>query len=291
MAQTRARLTLVPMIFALAVRALLGGSAAERPVGPRARPVDGIMDNSFLIEEAYNQEAGVVQHIATVQYSRQRLPGPDAAAWAFLFTQEWPVHGQRHQLSYTVPYSVAESGGARRSGWGDLLLNYRYQAIFDAATLTALAPRASVVLPTGNADRGFGDDTLGAQFNLPYSTTFGTRWFAHLNAGFTWLPAAGPPPRRTLQHYNLGASLIYAVASDLHLLVECAGAWMEGADAAGRATRPLAAVISPGVRKAWNLRGGRQVVVGLAAPMGVTAAAPLYGVFLYFSFEHPFGAR
>ena len=27
------------------------------------RPIDVIEDNSFLIEEAYNQEAGVVQHI------------------------------------------------------------------------------------------------------------------------------------------------------------------------------------------------------------------------------------
>ena len=30
-----------------------------------SRPIDGIADNSFLIEEAYNQEAGVVQHIFT----------------------------------------------------------------------------------------------------------------------------------------------------------------------------------------------------------------------------------
>ena len=27
------------------------------------RPAKGIQDNSFLIEEAYNQESGVVQHI------------------------------------------------------------------------------------------------------------------------------------------------------------------------------------------------------------------------------------
>jgi hypothetical protein len=30
------------------------------------------------------------------------------------------------------------------------------------------------------------------------------------------------------------------------------------------------------------------VVVGLAAPIGVTSAAPDYGVVLYFSFEHFF---
>ena len=33
------------------------------------RPAKGIQDNSFFIEEAYNQEAGVVQHILNGWYS------------------------------------------------------------------------------------------------------------------------------------------------------------------------------------------------------------------------------
>src|SRR6185312_16420034 len=52
-----------------------------------------IQDNSFLIEEAYNQESGVVQHISTFE----RADGGD---WAYSFTQEWPLGGIRHQLSY-----------------------------------------------------------------------------------------------------------------------------------------------------------------------------------------------
>jgi predicted mannosyl-3-phosphoglycerate phosphatase (HAD superfamily) len=35
--------------------------------GTDDRPAKGIQDNSFLIEEAYNQEAGVVQGIATLR--------------------------------------------------------------------------------------------------------------------------------------------------------------------------------------------------------------------------------
>ena len=45
------------------------------------RNVEGIMDNSFLLEEAYNQEVGVVQHIATLFYGVNRQPGPDDEAW------------------------------------------------------------------------------------------------------------------------------------------------------------------------------------------------------------------
>ena len=59
--------------------------------------IGAIVDNSFLIEEAYNQERGVVQHIST--FSR----AVGTTNWVYAFTQEWPVRGQRHQLSYTIP--------------------------------------------------------------------------------------------------------------------------------------------------------------------------------------------
>src|SRR5215216_2892737 len=60
----------------------------------------GIQDNSFFIEEAYNQGPGVVQHILNVPIdstngSREIAPS---------FTQEWPVFSQIHQFSYTIPY-------------------------------------------------------------------------------------------------------------------------------------------------------------------------------------------
>ena len=54
-----------------------------------------IEDNSFLLEEAYNQEAGVIQHISTFQYDLMRF-------WNYSFTQEWPVPNQKHQLSFTA---------------------------------------------------------------------------------------------------------------------------------------------------------------------------------------------
>ena len=59
----------------------------------------GIQDNSFFVEEAYNQEPGVVQHILNVPInfingSREITPS---------FTQEWPVFSQTHQFSYTTP--------------------------------------------------------------------------------------------------------------------------------------------------------------------------------------------
>ena len=74
------------------------------------------MDNSFLVEEAYNQEPGVVQHIMTAFYGIDRLPGPDDKTLNLAFTQEWPIVSQTHQFSYTVPYNFARSGGQSSDG-------------------------------------------------------------------------------------------------------------------------------------------------------------------------------
>ena len=246
------------------------------------------MDNSFLIEEAYNQQPGVVQHIFNAVYGLNRLAGPDEHDLDFSFTQEWPLLSQTHQFSYTIPYHFAKIGSRSADGLGDVLLNYRFQAWFEEKTLTALAPRFSLILPTGDAQRGFGNDTLGYQWSLPFSTTFGDFWFFHANAGLTFLPQAGPRPRHDLLDYNLGASLIYAVSPRVNFMLEWIGSWNESPEDTGGVSRQFESVISPGVRCGFNSANGSQFVAGLAAPIGLTASAPDIGIFLYLSFEHSF---
>ena len=69
-------------------------------------------------------------------------------------------------------------------------------------------------------------------------------------------------------------------------MLEWVGAWNETAADTGRIQRQLASVISPGLRYAFNFRSGSQFVLGLAAPIGLTRAAPELSAFLYLSFEH-----
>jgi hypothetical protein len=255
------------------------------------RNVDGIMDNSFLVEEAYNQEKGVVQHIATLQYGLNRRQVGDTEFWYLAFTQEWPVFSQTHQVSYTVPCSWVKEAGHSENGFGDVLLNYRLQAYMNPDSLMALAPRVSLILPTGDKDRGLGEDTVGLQFNLPFSTAIGDKWFVHLNAGLTYLPQAASAQNWDLVHCNWGASAIYALTPDLHLLLEWVGYSIELRDPGISRSRELVSLISPGVRKAFNFAGGSQVVVGFAVPIGVSDRAPEIGGFFYLSFEHSLGKR
>ena len=146
----------------------------------------GIRDNSFLVEEAFNQEQGVVQHIFNWVPSWERGEA-HTNEFAMVFTQEWPLGSQLHQLSYTLPmlYAFERIPGQpdfEGQGFGDMLLNYRFQALAGNPGGWWAAPRASLILPTGDERDGLGDGELGYQLNLPLSREF-EHWVLHLNAG------------------------------------------------------------------------------------------------------------
>jgi len=82
--------------------------------------------------------------------------------------------------------------------------------------------------------------------------------------------------------------VIYALNSNFNLMLETIANWDEEVDDFGGTDRPAAVVISPGLRYAFNHPGDAQTVIGIAAPIGLTSAAPDFGVFIYISFEHFF---
>jgi hypothetical protein len=254
------------------------------------RPIDVIEDNSFLIEEAYNQEPGVVQHVFTAQYnndSRRR-------GWEFIFTQEWPIFSQDHQFSYTIPsYHLVENGD-RQHGIGDILLNYRYQLFEEGDIQPALAPRFSLILPSGSRRRGTGDGVVAYEWQLPVSKKVTGQLGLHANFGLTYLPNAravlgnggGLSSKHSLVSYNIGASAVYAVLPRLHFMMEWLGNFEESIDDNGKAERSFKPVLSPGLRAAIVNQPKLQIVTGAAAPIGLNRKAENYGVLLYFSVEH-----
>ncbi len=258
-------------------------------VSAQREPIEVIEDNSFLIEEAYNQEPGVVQHIFNFIYSgdsRQR-------GWAFSFTQEWPVPGQDHQFSYTVPSYHVFNDGERQYGIGDVLLNYRYQALEEGPGKPAFAPRFSLILPTGNRDKGTGNGVVGYQWALPFSKIVAPRLALHANFGVTYLPHVRSPmnngelsPKRSLVSSWVGGSAIFALLPRLHLMLEWLGNIQDSINGSGRAVRTFNPLLSPGFRAAVVNEEDLQIVVGAGVPIGLNRQANNYGAFLYFSVEH-----
>jgi len=227
-----------------------------------------IQDNSFLIEEAYNQEAGVVQHIFTFNRAEHGL-------WASTFTQEWPVVSLRHQFSFTVPMLKPGSD----SGVGDVLLNYRYQLAGDGSSRVAFSPRVSLILPTGSERRGLGAGRTGIQAMLPLSTVLAPRFVAHSNLGATVIP------ERHSRQYTAGGSLVWLAHQRINPLVEVL--WTRNISSNFREDVTL---VSPGIRWSYDLPHNLQLVPGVAFPIAIGGHGDR-SVFIYFSAEHPFSAN
>jgi hypothetical protein len=243
-----------------------------------ARAVDGpIQDNSFLIEEAYNQEAGVIQHIST--FART-----GTGAWGYSFTEEWPVLGQAHQASVT--FTASGSDGAS-PGIGDLAFNYRFQAIGSGETRVAFAPRLTMLLPTGDPERGLGAGGAGVQVNLPLSVELSKGLVTHVNVGGTYVPTARglTGESGTSTTFAAGDSLVWLVHPNFNVMLE--GLYTT-TSLPGGTDRTETFTINPGLRGAINFASGLQVVPGLSVPLGVGPSSGEKAIFLYLSFEHPF---
>jgi hypothetical protein len=261
-----------------ALSALSASSALTASSLSAQSPPSPISDNSFLIEEAYNQDPRVVQHISNFSRSSD-------GSWLYTFTQEWPVTGIRHQLSYTIP--VLHNDG---TGVGDFQLNYRLQVLGDDNAAVAFAPRLTLLLPTGSSSRARGAGGAGVQIGLPVSLRPSTWLALHFNAGLTLFPTekntAGA--EATGLNYNLGASAVWLAFHRLNFLTEWEWFDTETPVSGGGARRDQAMFLNPGMRWSYDFRSGLQIVPGVAYTIGLGPSDGADALFLYLSFEHPF---
>jgi hypothetical protein len=248
-----------------------GAQTQPPPATGASRPFE-ISDNSFLVEEAFNQEPGVVQNIVNAVRTDE--------SWAFAFVQEWPVVTKKHQLSYTLSWARANGSNT----FGDTLINYRYQVLEEGPGRPAFAPRFSVVLPT--ASSGSGSDATGVQFNLPFSKQTGDVYW-HWNAGLTWMPSVGDGRDTvSLESPFFAGSAIVRLRPMLNALFETVLILPEEVEV-DRTFREKSFTFSPGVRGGWNI-GDAQLIVGFAVPITWSEDNRDTATFFYFSYELPF---
>lgn len=266
----------VVLVGALSVGA--SAAAAQPPLAGSSRPFD-ILDNSFLVEEAFNQEPGIFQNIVGFMRTGDE--------WELAVTQEWPIGGQAHQLSFTIPV-VGQSTG---NGLGDVFLHYRFQLTDEAPGRPAISPRLSLILPTGDDDRGLGAGRAGVQVNVPFSQQVQDLYF-HWNAGFTYqaedrggVAATDEASAFTPQ---LAASAIWRVTRMAHLMLEATAEFADELDDVTLQTeRGSSWVVAPGLRGGWNV-GDTQIVVGVAVPVVLDDERSGVSGLVYFSYELPF---
>jgi hypothetical protein len=269
--------------FTLREAALLGGlilAATSPALAQTPSPVDSrrpfeISDNSFLVEEALNQEPGVFQNIVGL--------GLDSRdEWVATFSQEWPLVSRRHQIAYSVPYASID----RRSGIGDALIHYRLQATSGDGAWPAFSPRVSLIVPSGRASEGLGRGNPGWEVNLPFSKQVRDVYF-HWNAGFTHFPAVeSDGAQHGLMSQRVAASGIWRARPMINLMLEgVAERYDESTGLVSRHANRYTVV--PGVRTGWNI-GHAQTIVGIGLPIVFADGSHHTGAFVYFSHELPF---
>ncbi|XGC80699.1 transporter [Bdellovibrio bacteriovorus] len=249
------------------------------PVFSFAEPVK---DNSFLIEEAYNQEEGVLQFIQGFQYSDR------SNDWNYTFTNEIPLGGETHQISYVIPVNKSlDQNGADQTGIDDVLINYRYQLFNNQ--MISMAPRLSLIMPTGDYKKGFGSGVLGLQFNQSVSITLNDKWANHWNLGFTYLPDAknAADQKASLFGYNFASSVVYFMTEKTNLLCEFVFNSQEEVIGEGQKAEGTSYLLVPGIRTAFDVGEETEIVPGLGAVFGLGPSAVEHetGVFVYLSIE------
>ena len=245
--------------------------------------IPAIEDNSMFIEEAYNQEDRVVQHISNFVF----LPNLKDNFY-YAFTQEWPAFGLKHQLSYTLQYNSFNKGDV--TGLGDVALNYRYQLSYKENYIVC-APRISVIIPSGNQDKGLGSGSWGMQFNLPLSKRWTNHFINHFNIGSTYLFKVKDEENdfnNSLLSYFAGISSIWLVTENFNLMLECIATSTANASLNNEVTYTNQTILAPAIRYAININK-LQILPGLSMPITFNENSKTEtGAFFYLSFEHEF---
>jgi hypothetical protein len=105
---------------------------------------------------------------------------------------------------------------------------------------------------------------VGWQTNLPLSIQHSAHWVTHWNAGATRIPHALDQQLEsaTTTAVNLGQSIVWLARPRLNFLLETLWTSSEQVVGPHKAARSQDLYVSPGVRWAYNLSRGLQIVPG-----------------------------
>ena len=231
-------------------------------------------DNSFLLEEAFNQPMGVLQNISNFSFNNV-----GSKNFAYSFTQEIPLTNETHQLSYTLSYNIQkpDNRNIKTNGFGDVYISYRPQ-IFGKNDWIMLIPRITLILPTGKAFDGMGDGGWGGQLNLAATKRLSRKIVTHYNAGVTFISNADKYGQsvltderiltyeKNLYHKNAGASAIWYPVRKFNLFLEYVYNLTGEIKDDGRLTSHQLHIVNPGFRFCID-NGRMQIVPGLSMPV------------------------
>lgn len=237
----------------------------------------GVVDNSFFLEEAYQQPAGVYQFIQTFQTFEK------GGGYNYAFAAEIPITDLIHQFSITT--ARAREDGLQ-SSTGDTTLNYRYQPYNRDGKL--VTERFGLIVPTGSVKQKTSNGVYGFEFMQAATIIFSDRWANHWNLGMNLYPRAkftDTTKRTTLTEVKAGTSWVYFFKDDLNFMLELFFQTSQTLVDDKQETS-FAFILSPGVRfgKSYNWKE-MEVVPGIGFPVQFEESETDLGMLVYLSFE------
>jgi len=250
---------ILPLLLLLAAPA-----AAQRAPEPEPDEESGtvIEFSGFFVEEAYNQERGMLQQIARVTAVRH-------GSWGGRYSQEWPVFDERRQLELAALVN-GEDGLAGLGAELRFLLAGGEDAVF------TLSPGVEAAWER--------DGEWEIELMVPASVRLFEGLVASTNAAFSVHPEDGGTS------WQVGQGLIWRAHPRLNFLLE--GVYSHGESVLeGADEEDEGFIVSPGVQVAFPLGEDAQLVPGIAFPVGAGPSSGQRAVMFYLSLEHPFGRR
>lgn len=243
--------------------------------------------NSFFLHEAFNAPARTVQHVQSLRVGSTAGNPAFNDAWAYAFEQRWPIGGDRHQMSYTLPVGRAHDG--LRPELGDIQVAYQFQLMRRADW--GLAPRASISFPTGNLQNQMSFGSPGYQLEIAYSRSKVIwPWLEmHWNVGITHFPNAANAggDRATVTNVHINRSMVWKPAETWNVMLEMVTDLRRDVSGPGQTVARHAFTLAPGVRHAVLLGDGSRVVPGLSVPLTLLPRDEFrWGVMAYLSIQN-----
>lgn len=237
---------------------------------------EAIQDNSFLVEEAYNQEPGVVQFINVYQKNKETKD------WTYTFINEIPMGLQDHQFSYELPFVHTESPD--QTDVADIKVNYRYE--FFRGDKIVTTGRFSLTTPTGKYDKGMGTGQVGSEISLISSIIISDKWVQHWNLGASFVPKAKIAGDRSADNsrFFFANSNVYLFSDNLNFMLEAVASSSEKTVADKTTEWSPSVILSPSLRYAIDYNDW-QFVPGFAVPTGVGPSAGEVQYLVYLSIE------
>ena len=247
-------------------------------------------DNSFLLEEAINQEKRIMQYSSNFYFDNLR-----GGNFLYSFNHEIPLGSDLNQISYALTYYLQNSSvtGSKGGGLGDLNVSY-HRMISDKKAWAMVVPGLTVIIPTGK--NGFGSGGLGGQLSLLVTKRLSRKIVTHYNLGYTFVSNADfyisnitgsqvVAYEKDLKHKNLGASVIWYQTRKFNWMLEYVSNFFTDIKTDGSESGRHQLTLNPGFRFAID-HNFTQIVPGISAPIIFSNGKYDHvGLFFYLSFE------